>query len=252
MPVSDRVIGGGRGSLFGGCGLAAGVVALEGSADRPVVWATGQYLSTVGVGSQLSFDVAFPAMGRSMAQGRTIGRVDDHEIISVVGALGRRREEIAGVWREARPAPGPNESDPLVRHFEAACIHDHVEVRVAKGMFGFSGQGEPSADGELVLWLRMPEVDHDAAALALMADYMSAAVGNAAGVPSRCTSLDNTIRFASRDYDRNGWVRCDADITYAGDGVAYGHCHMWSEAGMLLATASQSMTVGFMQEEDRK
>jgi len=55
------------------------------------VWATGQYLSTFGVGSQLSFDVAFPAMGRSMAQGRTIGRVDDHEIISVLGALGRRR-----------------------------------------------------------------------------------------------------------------------------------------------------------------
>ena len=92
MKVSDRVIGGGRGSLFGGCGLAAGVVALGGgSADRPVVWATGQYLSTFGVGSQLSFDVAFLAMGRSMAQGRTIGRVDDHEIISVLGALGRRR-----------------------------------------------------------------------------------------------------------------------------------------------------------------
>ena len=31
--------------LFGGCGLAAAISALEGTSGRPLVWATGQYLS---------------------------------------------------------------------------------------------------------------------------------------------------------------------------------------------------------------
>jgi hypothetical protein len=35
---------GGRGSLFGGAGLAAGVVALEQATETPIVWATEQYL----------------------------------------------------------------------------------------------------------------------------------------------------------------------------------------------------------------
>ncbi|MGI8710973.1 MAG: acyl-CoA thioesterase, partial [Acidimicrobiales bacterium] len=35
----------GGGFLFGGCGLAAAIAAMEGTTDRPVVWATAQYLS---------------------------------------------------------------------------------------------------------------------------------------------------------------------------------------------------------------
>ena len=34
-----------QGFLFGGCGLAAAVAALETTAARPLVWATAQYLS---------------------------------------------------------------------------------------------------------------------------------------------------------------------------------------------------------------
>ncbi|MDB9918450.1 hypothetical protein OAD22_11870, partial [Pseudomonadales bacterium] len=44
LPVVERTTGG-RGSLFGGVGLAAGVVALEQATGKPIIWATGQYLS---------------------------------------------------------------------------------------------------------------------------------------------------------------------------------------------------------------
>ncbi|HWJ98819.1 MAG TPA: acyl-CoA thioesterase, partial [Acidimicrobiales bacterium] len=35
----------GGGFLFGGCGLGAAIAALEGTTDRPLVWATAQYLN---------------------------------------------------------------------------------------------------------------------------------------------------------------------------------------------------------------
>ncbi len=37
----DESMTGGRGSLFGGVGLAAGIVALEQVSGMPVIWATG-------------------------------------------------------------------------------------------------------------------------------------------------------------------------------------------------------------------
>jgi len=248
MVVESQSIGGRRGSLFGGAGLAAGVAALEESADRPVVWATGQYVSTVALGSEMAIEVAFPAMGHSMAQGRALGTVDGREIISVVGALGTRREEVAGVWAEAPAVRPPDECELLERSFDVPCVHDHVDVRLASGMFGFSGQGEPSGDGHLMLWVRMPEVALDAPALALIADYMSAGVGNAIGTMVHCTSLDNTIRYANPllPEDAGRWVLCDAEVAFAGNGLAYGSGHIWSESGRLLATASQSMTVGLL------
>ncbi len=44
LPVTPGISTGG-GFLFGGCGLAAAIAALEGTTERPVVWATAQYLS---------------------------------------------------------------------------------------------------------------------------------------------------------------------------------------------------------------
>jgi acyl-CoA thioesterase len=254
MAVGSQNIGGRRGSLFGGSGLAAGVAALEESADRPVAWATGQYVSTVQQGSVMDIDIHFPAMGHSMAQGRAVGMVGDAEIISIVAALGQRREEVRGVWTTAPDVPRPQDCELLERTFEVPCVHDHVDIRLAGGMFGFNGQGDPSGDGNLRLWVRMPEVALDAPALALIADYMSAGVGNAFGTRVHCTSLDNTIRYANpiTDAEADGWVLCDGEVAFAGNGLAYGSGHIWSESGRLLATASQSMTVGLMTDESGK
>lgn len=248
LPVTERITGGRRGSLFGGAGLAAGIVALEEATGKPVVWATGQYLGTMEPPVVLDLEVQLPAVGRSVTQARVRGHLGDQEIITIVGAAGRRREVVRGVWDRMPDAPHPDRCAPARDVLERECVHAHVDTRLARGMFGFVGSGEVSGDERAWVWTRMPEVCHDAAAVALMADYMAAAVGNAVGRMAYCTSLDNTIRFAapmSAEPPAPGedWVLCDTRIEFVGNGFAHGTCLMWSMQGDLLATASQSMTV---------
>jgi len=93
----------------------------------------------------------------------------------------------------------------------------------------------------VLLWARMPEVEHDIGTLAIIADYMPSALGNALGQIMSCTSLDNTIRVAN--HAPSEWILCENTIEFVGNGFGYGHVNMWSDSGALLATASQSMIV---------
>jgi acyl-CoA thioesterase II len=240
LALTSRVSGG-RGSLFGGAGLAAGIVALEHATNKPVIWATGQYLSLTRPDERLDLEVILPAIGRNVVQGRVVGHVGDREIITIIGAAGSRPSAAEGCW-ERFPAPSGPEDCPLIPHGHGnESLHEHIELRLARGCFGFSGFGTPSDDGRSLLWARMPAVEHDAGALAIIADYMPSVVGNALGRIMHCTSLDNTIRFGRLQPTR--WVLCDNRMEYAGNGFGHGTVHLWSESGTLLATASQSMIV---------
>lgn len=240
LPVTARLTGG-RGSLFGGVGLAAGVVALQQATGKPVIWATGQYLSITQQPVTIDLEVVLPAVGRNVTQGRVVGHVGEREIITVLGALGQRPMPAAGTWVQ-RPDVAPPEDCPVIdRHMEGDSLHQHVSLRLASGMFGFSGQGTPRDDGRSLLWARMPEVEHDAGALAIIADYMPSVLGSALGHVAHCTSLDNTIRYGT--LVPTEWVLCDNRMEYVGDGFGYGTVHLWSTDGTLLATASQSVIV---------
>lgn len=232
---------GGRGSLFGGVGLAAGIVALEQATGKPVVWATGQYLSITQQPVTIDLEVHLPAEGRHVTQGRVVGHVGDREIITIIGAVGERPPVAAGCWVDCPTAPPPEDCPSIDRAHEGESIHKHVELRLARGCFGFSMFGEPTDDGRSLLWARMPDIDHDSAALGIIADYMPSVLGNALGRLAHCTSLDNTIRFANRRPTE--WVLCDNRMEFVGNGFAHGTVHMWGQDGALLATGSQSMIV---------
>lgn len=248
LPVTPRILQADSSSLFGGAGLAAGIIALEHKSERPVVWATGQYVSTTAPPAEVELMVELPTVGRSVTQGRVIGLDEGREIIAVLGASGTRREEHRGVWRVMPEVPPPDDCDGVERDPGGESMHRHVELRMAQGMFGFLGTGTPSQDGRSLIWARMPEVHHDSAALAIIADYLPSAVGNAVGEVVFATSLDNTIRFAGPVGERgDGWILCENTIEFVGAGFANGTCLLWSSSGELLATASQTMTVAILR-----
>lgn len=243
VPITDRAVGGGRGSLFGGVGLAAGVAAMEAHTGKPAVWATAQYVATLFNPSEMHLTVDTPAIGRSVTQCRLQATCDGAEIVNVLGAVGERPEKLRGVWDTMPDCPPPGDSVDPERHFDYPSLHDHVDVKMARGMFGFSGAGEPTGDNRSLVWVRMPGVQPDAAALAIIADYAPSVVGNAMGRVTNLSSLDNTIRYADPAPDDTDWVLCDNQVEFVGNGFANSSCLMWTQSGQLLATASQSMTI---------
>src|SRR5207244_1998641 len=72
LPVTPRVCAR-RGFLFGGCGLAAAIAALEAATGRPAIWATAQYLAHARPPAVLEVAVTVAASGRQVTQARATG-----------------------------------------------------------------------------------------------------------------------------------------------------------------------------------
>ena len=240
LPLRPALSGGG-GSLFGGVGLAAGMAALAEAAQKPMVWATGQFLSLTQGLKAVEIDVSLPAVGRHVTQGQVQGRHGAQPIFTVLGALGQRPEAGAGTWVERPRAPAPETCPRIDRRHREETLHQAIELRRAHGMFGFSQEGDPSGCGRNLLWARMPGYTIDAVALAIIADYMPSVLGDALESQVFCTSLDNTLRLGRPRSTE--WVLCDNRMTYTEGGFGYGTGYLWSEGGDLLATATQSMIV---------
>ena len=234
--------------LFGGCGLGAALVALEGASGRPTVWATGQYLSNASTHAILEWEVNLAVEGGHVTQGRAVGRVDDREILTVNAALGRDELEVSGIWAEPPKVPSPEECPP--RYLPAIfrnTIMDKVEVRTAKGRMFDEMNGEPGSP-DSALWARVPgHLSPSAATLAIFGDYVSGAISQPIGRRAMGRSLDNTLRVVQlRDTE---WVLCDIRMHALIGGYGQGIAFLWSQEGELLATASQSIAVRLWPED---
>src|SRR6185369_2335458 len=153
--------------LFGGCGLAAAVTALESTTGRQLIWATGQYLDYGRPPSVLDIDVIVPVAGKLTTQARAIGHVFDKEILTVNAALGSRPIDVEGQWAEMPKVPSPEECEPVPRMPESAgSIDSRVEIRCAYGRWGVTQDPSPNGDGRSALWIRLPEIEMSAATLA--------------------------------------------------------------------------------------
>ncbi len=231
------------GVLFGGAALGAGIEVLEQATQRPVVWATAQYLQFAPTGSRLDLTVEIPVNGNSTTQARVIGRVGDTEVFTVFGACGER--DVAGEGRFADRPLVRRPDDSPVRTFRQSIqnsINEHLEMRVAKGRDWEDLDGTPSPDGRCALWARMPGIDQmSASALAILGDWVPFGVGQALGLRAGGNSLDNTLRFVSSA--STNWVLLDIRVHSVHNGFAHGLVHQWAEDGTLLATASQTVMV---------
>lgn len=242
LPVTPAVSTPGR-FLFGGCGLAAGIVAMEGASGRPTVWASAQYLSFAPTGSVLRWDVELTTTGKHLTQARAVGRYSDQDIITVNAALGSPVEGARGSG--ATVAPPQVEGPHAYRgrewpSFMGDSVFARVEQRLASGR-EFEDLDPDATDPHSVWWFHIPgHLEPSAATLAILGDYVTGGVSQALGERTMSRSLDNTLRVGR--LVPTEWLLCDSWIQFTAGGFAYGEAHLFAEDGTLLGTASQSMS----------
>ena len=232
----------GTGALFGGCGLGAAIEVMERVTGRPCIWATAQFLSFARPPSVLELDVVEAVRGHQISQARVIAHVGDREILTVVGALGKRPSPLTGQWSTRPDVAPPADCPPrplMNRH--QGTIMDRFESKLADARPYWELTGIPGS-GNASLWVRLPELaDASAAALAIIGDFVPFGIGQALGLRAGGNSLDNTLRVAHRV--TTDWVLADVRVHAIADGFGHGLVHLWAEDGTLLGTASQSTIV---------
>jgi acyl-CoA thioesterase II len=229
--------------MFGGVGLASAIAAMERTTGRPLVWATAQYLSYAKPPSVVDLDVWTPSVGKYNTQARVISHVGDKEILTVNAALGARPSEISQQWLTAPEVPPPEDCDPAEHWRQAGSgLHSRVDIRVAKGRYGFDRAGAAEPAGRLLLSVKPREsFAIDAPMLAIIADHVPSGIGNALGKNAGGNSLDNTLRI--RRVAPTEWVLCDIRILGVHGGFGHGAMYLFAQDGELMATASQSLIV---------
>jgi acyl-CoA thioesterase len=246
LPVVPQVCSG-LGALFGGCGLGAAIEAMQCATGRPIVWSTAQYLSFARPPAVVEIEVTEIVRGHRSSQARAIATVDGEEIFTVVGALGLRKMPFEGSWEQPPDVPSPDTCRPrphLARHENT--INDRLDIRLANAR-SFDEPSSPPADGCSSLWVRVHDLELSASTLAIIGDYVPFGVFQILGVNAEVNSLDNTLRVmhqtAAPVGPESGWVLADIRVHAIRDGFGHGLVHLWSEDGLLLATASQSTIV---------
>jgi acyl-CoA thioesterase len=243
LPVTPG-ISTGWGFLFGGCGLGAAIVAMEAATERPVIWATAQYLSYAHHPAIVDIDVTVAVAGRNISQARAVGRVGDNEIFTVNAALGQRKLEEDGTWEEPPEVPAPEDALQRPMRFPGVdTIMDRLDLRLANAKPWEELDGVPAVGGRSALWARMPDlpVVSSGAALAILGDYIPFGISQALGRMGGGNSLDNTLRVYR--LVATEWVLLDVRVHGIANGFGHGEVHLWSRDGSLLATASQSTII---------
>lgn len=235
LPVEESICVGPpeRRFLFGGVGLAASVSAMEGTTERPVVWATAQYLSYANPGSMLDIDVNSPVAGNNVTQARVVGHVGEREIFTVNAALGRREELLSGQFATMPAVPRPEDCDTEA-HWGPSDegLHRRFEHRPVP-----REPGQPG--GVSRMWIRAQSpTEMSSGLLAVIADYVPGGIRVALDQPAGANSLDNTLRVVR--IQPAEWVMCDTQIFAIAAGFVHGRMHIFAADGTLLATASQS------------
>lgn len=234
------------GTLWGGCGLAAVVLAAEGAAGRPVRSATVQYVRPIVPGQQLDLTVT-AAGGRSVSQAVVQGRVDGRLVLSGLASLGGRGALDLQLVTMPEDVPDPQDCAPrrMPLPLDATgTLLERFDQRWAQAPRSVRSDGRPGT-GRTRVWIRLREpVDTTAATLAVLADLQPSAISEAVGEVAGGVSLDNGLRLA-RDpqVPAGGWVLLDLAVEAVVADVAQLSARLFDTDGRLLALAAQSAVV---------
>ncbi len=243
--VTERLMTPGQ-FLFGGCGLASAVVALEAASARPTVYAAAHYLSFAPLGAEVDVKVDLAVIGKRVTQARATAYVGDREILTVNAALGTGELSAPTPWLTMPDVRGPEESPPRVmpRRVDEN-VFDHLETRIARGRPFDELDGTPGSPVS-ALWVRMSDhLTPSAATLAIFGDFVAGGTIHPLGRHTVGRSLDNTLRVAT--LLPTDWVLVEIHMHALAGGFAQGTGYLWSRDGTLLGTASQSMSSKFVE-----
>jgi len=239
------------GAVQGGCVFAAAVEALEGTTGRPLVWATGQYLSHLGPRAAAAVTVTISVHGHQTTQARAEIVHDGVSVLVAVGALGARPSEWDGTWVAFPAVPAPEACTPRPVPGTGDGATAVCEVRTARGRSYLEVDGT-RGPGRSASWVRLPGGGvrvPSAGDLAVIGDFVMLEVPDAVGVGLSGNSLDNTLRVAHAA--ETGWVLVDATV----HAVAHGFCSvsadLWAEDGTLLGSVTQTLVLRALTADGR-
>ena len=237
LPVVDSLTTA-QNSLFGGVALGAAATALEQVSGRPLVWATCQYLAYAEPPATVDLDLKIAVAGKQTTQARAIGSVDGIEIFTVNAAFGARPIDLRGTWVERPDVPPPDA-------FPATPVPDEVRNRISSRMelrlANEDSMSSVAGHGRISVWARIPGLKPCSALLAVLGDMVPFGIRRVMGMRGSDNSLDNTLRVAR--IVPTEWVLLDIRVHAVEQGFGHGAVHLWSESGIYLGTASQSVIV---------
>lgn len=245
--VEDDVVTS-AGALHGGCGFGAAVEAMAASSRRPLVWATAQFVTHAAAGSILDLDVDVVVEGHRVTQARARLVHGDHEVLTVVGTFGTRDFRVERTWIGPPDAPAPLDCPPRERGREV--LLDTWQARVAQGRLPDDLDGRPGS-GRSSAWYRLPGGRRTVTAgdLAVLGDFVILDLSDALGFRVTGNSLDNTLRVGTPCATE--WVLVDAQVSLVARGFGSVQAYLWSDGGVLLGIASQTMVVRTVDADGR-
>ncbi len=241
--VTDRLITPGD-FLFGGCGLASGIVALETASERPAIYATAQYLSFAPFDTEVIVKADLAVVGHRITQARAVATEGGREVLTVSAALGTGELAAPTPWLRFPDVPPPEECRRRVApRRNDTSIFDHLETRIANGR-GFEALDGTPGSPVSALWARLPShLEPSAASLAIFGDLVAGGASQPLGRSTMGRSLDNTIRVAT--LVPTEWILIEIHMHALIGGFSQGTGYLWSEDETLLGTASQSMSAKY-------
>jgi acyl-CoA thioesterase len=231
------------GTLYGGTAIAASVAAMETATERPILWATTQYVATAQQGDIVECTTEVLAHGRNISQVSVQGRHQGRLLFLSIGSTAVPRDGgFEGQFQSMPTLAGPGDSLPL-------------NFGMPDGFLGFTAQVEyreartldadPAAP-PLALWSRLSGgASFTPATIAFVADMVPGGIARSVGMVGGGASLDNSLRFGSIPDDIE-WVLLELRGHMAHGAHAHGSVSVWSAEGHLLAVGGQSANMSHM------
>lgn len=234
-------------TLWGGCGLAAVVEAMERATDRPCTWAAVQYLLPIHPDEILTLEVVLGGQGRRITQAQVTGRVAGRLVLVGHGSLGGAGETDAQFVLAPPDVPAPEQcagrTMPLRVDVEGTIL-TRVEQRWAQPPHASREDGRHGT-GRTLVWMRLRDAaEVTRGTLAVLADLAPSAISEAIGERAGGVSLDNTIRYARTGaVPPGGWVLLEVSVEAVVADIAQLAVRVYDPAGTLLAVGGQSAVV---------